>query len=79
MFKKPQKQPAASEHSVSVSLLGVRIDGRGLGGVIAVPLVLLVLAMAGSSVFEGMAWFARKFPQAAPVAAGSATASRDKH
>lgn len=63
-------------HSVSLKVLGLSIDGKGLAGVIAVPGVLLIICLAGVTLGNGAAWLARLSTQSnaitenAPAVAG---------
>ncbi|MCO8019137.1 hypothetical protein NI456_09730 [Brevundimonas diminuta] len=66
MFRqKATKYEAA--HSVSFRAFGLSIDGKGLGGVIVVPVILLIIVLAGTSIAGGAAWLARLFPNSAPI------------
>lgn len=64
-----KKKPSKPEpiHSVSFRAFGLSIDGRGLGGVIVVPVILLVVVLAGSSLAGGMVWLSRLFPSASAI------------
>ncbi|WP_426025957.1 hypothetical protein [Brevundimonas sp. TSRC1-1] len=63
-------------HSVSIKVLGLSIDGKGWAGVIAVPVVLLIICLAGMTLGNGAAWLARLSTQSnaitenAPAATG---------
>lgn len=63
--QKTTKHEAA--HSVSFRAFGLSIDGKGLGGVIVVPVILLIIVLAGTSIAGGAAWLARLFPNSAPI------------
>ncbi|GAA0215300.1 hypothetical protein GCM10009081_32870 [Brevundimonas nasdae] len=62
MFKNTKRVPI-QRHSVSIKLLGMSIDGNGIGGVVVVPLVLLIICFAGVTLGNGAAWLARLFTQ----------------
>ena len=53
------KNRNAPVHSVSLKVLGLCIDGKGLGGVIVVPVILLIICLAGMTLGNGAAWLAR--------------------
>ena len=66
MFRqKTTKHDAA--HSVSFRAFGLSIDGKGLGGVVVVPVILLIIVLAGTSIAGGAAWLARLFPNSASI------------
>lgn len=57
MFRKSEKL-AEPRHSVSLKVLGLSIDAQGVGGVIVVPIILLIIVLAGTTLANGAAWFA---------------------
>ena len=66
VFRQKTTKQAAT-HSVSFRAFGLSIDGRGLGGVIVVPVILLIIVLAGTSIAGGAAWLARLFPNSTPI------------
>lgn len=78
MFKNKKRLPI-QRHSVSIKLLGMSIDGSGIGGVIVVPLVLLIICFAGVTLGNGAAWLARLSTQSNVISesAPAATGSKD--
>ena len=73
---KNRKSYDGSTHSVSLKVLGLSIDGKGMAGVIAVPVILLIICLAGMTLGSGAAWLARLSTQSntitenAPAATG---------
>lgn len=66
-------------HSVSLKVLGLSIDGKGLAGVIVVPIILFVICFAGVTLGNGAAWLARLSTQSNVISesAPAVTGSKD--